>query len=70
MTHKQVYECFETYFPQFADDAIAWYPNGKDSVRVRMSSRQDYIFTYHDSGNWCLETVDYFVERLRGRTKM
>lgn len=70
VTHKQVYECFEMYFPQFAEDTIAWYPNGKNSIRIRRPDTRDLVFTHAKEDEWCLETVDHFVERLRGRTKM
>lgn len=71
MTHKQVYDLFINNYPQFILGTIeAWFSNGKNSIRLRMKGKPDYIFTYIGPNNWSFETVEHFAERLRGRTKM
>lgn len=69
MLHDDVYNCFTLYFPQISKHVIEWFPNGRNSVRVRRCDNQDFIFTYHDKNNWCFETVDSFIERLKGGLK-
>lgn len=66
MTQKDVYEMFKTYFPQFAERAIMWFPNGRNSIRVRQSNGLDFIFTYESAKNWSFETVDNFIKRSKG----
>lgn len=66
MLQKTVYERFTEYFPTFANEATAWFPNGRNSVRVRLLSKRDLVFTYNDISDWSLETVDSFVKRMKG----
>lgn len=64
MVHKEIYELFVLYFPNYAGDKIdAWFPNGKGSVRIRHKSGQDYVFSYHDKHNWSFETINCFLDR-------
>lgn len=66
MTHTDVYEWFKLYFPQFSKHVIEWFPNGKNSVRVRQSNGQDFIFTYREKEDWCFETVESHIRKMRG----
>lgn len=70
MSHEKVYEWFESYFPQFSKHIVEWFPNGKDSIRVRRSGNQDFIFTFHGIDDWCFETVDSFIKKLKGEREM
>lgn len=65
MTHKDVYKYFTLYFPQFAEHVEIWYPNGKNSVRVRQKNGQDFVFTYNGEMLWCFETVENHINRIR-----
>lgn len=66
MTQKAVYEQFELYFPQFAEHVETWFPNGKNSIRVRQTNGNDFIFTYNKKSDWSFETRDSFIKRLKG----
>lgn len=61
MEHKEIYKWFELYLPQFSKHVVEWFPNGKNSVRVRQENGQDFIFTYNGPDNWCFETVVSFI---------
>lgn len=69
MTHKEVFEKFEKCFPQFAETVECIFPNGKNSIRVRIAYLRDYIFTFNDEYDWCFETVDSFIKRMKGEKK-
>ena len=63
MTHVKVYEQFKEQFPQYADRAEKWFPNGKNSIRIRMINglylgNPDLIFSYNGKKNWRLETME------------
>lgn len=59
MSHNEIRKWFELYFPSYAgDQTIAWFPNGKNSIRIRQSTGREFIFTYHSATNWKFETVD------------
>ena len=64
--HTEVYKWFKLYFPSFADHVETWFPNGKNSIRVRQTNKQEFIFTYNGPKNWCFETVESFLKRTKG----
>lgn len=66
MTHENVLMYFKTYFPNVSECIDEWFPNGKDSIRVRMSYGEDFIFTCHDKSDWCYETLDSYIRKMRG----
>lgn len=66
MTHDIVFDCFRKQFPHLAKRLTAWFPNGKNSIRVRYKAEGDFIFTFNKEGDWSYETVDCFINRLKG----
>lgn len=67
MTHPRVYEEFKTYFPQYEQMMKLWFPNGKNSIRVRLNNGRELVFTYNGTNEWCFETVDNFLKRMERR---
>ena len=67
MVHKEVYKWFELYFPEYARYVETWFPNGKNSVRVRQTNGQEFIFTYDAKDDWKFETRKSFINRLAER---
>lgn len=65
MLHDDVYKQFKLYFPRFSKKIIQWFPNGKNSIRVRRMDGYDFVFTFYDEDTWSFETVDSFIKRLR-----
>ena len=67
MTQKEVLKWFELYFPEYTGDRIdTWFPNGKNSIRIRQTNKQEFIFTFVDTSNWKFETINSF---MKGQTK-
>lgn len=65
MTHNNVLLKFKVLFPQYAGPMTEWFPNGKNSIRVRYSkTRPDVIFTYNSTKDWRLETIDSFIKSM------
>ena len=67
MTHIDVYKHFEMLFPEKAEKGIKYFPNGKNSIRVRNVNKPEMIFTFKSPLDWKLETIDSFLnsnERL------
>ena len=63
MTHTDLFKMFKTFFPLYAEMAKEYFPNGKNSIRVRMDGiNKDYIFTFHDKNDWKFETVNSFLK--------
>lgn len=64
MTHNEVFKWFELYFELFAGDRVAvWFPNGKNSIRVRQQNDAEFIFTFNDNRDWKFETVNSFTKQ-------
>lgn len=67
MVHTDVYKWFALYFPDYAGDKVdKWFPNGKNSIRVRQTNGQEFIFTYNSQKDWRLETVNSFLSSAKG----
>ena len=65
MAHKDVYEEFKALLPDYAEDVSDWFPNGKDSVRIRLGkTHQEFIFTIRSSEEWRFETLANFIKSL------
>lgn len=69
MNHREVLDVFKFYFPQYEPYIKAWFPNGKNSIRVRQANGDNFVFTYHNSDDWTFETEGSFVRRLNERRK-
>lgn len=66
MNHKEVYRWFELYFPDYAGDRVdIWFPNGRNSVRIRHINGQEFIFTFDGDKVLRFETIDSFLNDIR-----
>lgn len=54
---------FKEIFPIKDDSVECWWPNGKNSIRVRLTNHIELVLTYSSSKKWRLETVDSFNEK-------
>ena len=67
VTHRELFNTYMAIFgcnnDFFSSDSITWFPNGKNSIRVRRRPFEDLIFTFHSDKSWSLETVDKFIDR-------
>ncbi len=70
MIHTEVYKKFITMFPEVSEHLETWFPNGKNSIRVRVKSGSDFVFTYNDWTDWCYETVESYIKKMRGGSAM
>lgn len=67
MRHSDILRQFELYFPNYAGDKIAvWFPNGKNSIRVRHINGEEFIFSYNGRKDWKLETANSYLENMKG----
>ncbi len=71
MAHGDIYKWFKLYFPQHAEEnAEIWFPNGKNSIRVRTTDNRELIFTCNGKDDWRLETVKSFINGRKGEKVM
>ena len=45
MVHSKVFECFQEHLPAFAEKVETYFPNGKNSIRVRQKDGKEFIFS-------------------------
>lgn len=70
MKHEDVYKQFIKQFPEIAKVIKEWFPNGRNSVRVRLKNGSDFIFTFFTLNDWCYETLDSYIRKMKGGTNM
>ena len=65
MGHSEVMKWFENYFPDYSGDRIdVWFPNGRNSIRIRQKNGQEFIFTYH-SQKERIEKLESTIEEMK-----
>ena len=62
MGHDKIWNKFKECNGVLEDIVTCWFPNGKNSIRVRLRESGDLIFTYTSKKKWKLETVDLYLE--------
>lgn len=66
MAHNEVWKAFADLFPMHKEKVSMWFPNGKNSIRVRIGTipaHQDLIFTFNSHKEWRFETVELFIKK-------
>ena len=61
MTHKYIYDRFAKYFPNYSSETDIWFPNGKNTIRVRLFDKREFIFRYDGENIIRFETVTSFL---------
>ena len=67
MAHKDVLSIFKRNFEELYSRITVWFPCGKDCVRIRFANGDEIMFTYHGEKDWCLESVNSYVSKMKGR---
>lgn len=70
MAHDEIFKQFTNMFPIVAPTLYEWFPNGKNSIRVRLNCGSDFVFTFFDSCDWCYETIDSYIKKMKGGASM
>lgn len=73
MTHNHVYDFFSRKFPDLLTENLVYFPNGRNSIRIRNASgypHQDLVFACDSRCvEWKLETVGTYLESLKEKIK-
>ena len=64
MLQREVFDKFKFYCPKFAEVSEMWFPNGKNSIRVRLNNRKEVVFTFNSELDWRFETVESFMKSM------
>lgn len=64
MTHKSIFNSFKSRFPDIEEHSEIWFPNGKNSVRIRLKDGREIVYTCNDKDDWRLESLDSFIKRI------
>ena len=66
MIHSQVYGYFKECLPIQAKKVTEYFPNGRNSIRVRQTDGQEFIFSTTAPKAWKFETIDQFLADMKG----
>lgn len=69
MIHTQVYGFFQTCLPDQAKKVKEYFPNGKNSIRIRKTNGQEFIFSLREPKAWKFETIDQFLADMKGEKR-
>ena len=70
MSHAEVYKAFRQYFPTYVGENIAaWFPNGRNSIRVREANGDEFIFSFNNGKDWKFATIDSFLNGKKGEKR-
>ena len=70
MSHSEIMKWFEYYFPDYSMNRVdVWFPNVRNSIRIRQKNGQEFIFTYHSQKDWRFETITSFLNGMKGGKK-
>lgn len=70
MIHTIIIEIFKQNFPQYKDNITEWYPNGKNSIRVKLKDKTEIVYTHNSDRNWSLESKKHFINKLNEQIKL
>lgn len=70
MVHSELIKRYQVIFKYSVQDIDTWFPNGKDSIRIRLLNKEEYVFTYKDEKIWILETVNNFIKNIKRRNTL
>ena len=62
MVHTDIFKKFKQFSKMKDDSVKEWFPNGKDSIRVRFIDEKEIVFTFKAHDNWRFETVESFIK--------
>lgn len=62
MIHSDILAKFLEMFYN-AEAVDVWRPNGRNSIWVRLKTKEELIFTYNDRKDWSLSTV--YAQRVK-----
>lgn len=64
MAHIDIYKIFNQMFPNYSGLKVAtWYPNGRNSIRVKHTNKREFIFTFNGPSDWKFETIESFWKK-------
>jgi len=69
MVHSKIFEYFKECLPANAEKVETYFPNGRNSIRVRQINGKEFIFSFNGSRAWKFETIDQFLAGMKGETK-
>lgn len=68
MSYKEIHEVFIKLFPLYSGVRHAWYPAGKNTIRIKLMNDTnvvlaEFIFIYNSNRRWSFETLDNYKDR-------
>ena len=71
--HSDIFRTFEQFFMDTLlekNKVDRYFPCGYNAIRIRLTNRTEYVFTYMSVNNWSLETIDSFLQKMSEKRKV
>ena len=65
MTHREIFEAFTKIFAISNNPVQKWWKKGNNTLRIRLKTGPDVIFTYLSPDEWKIETSFALTELLK-----
>lgn len=69
MFHSDIFKYFKDCLPDRSEKATEYFPSGKNTIRVRQTNGQEFIFSYNGPKAWKFETIDQYIADMKGEKK-
>ena len=67
MVHSEILKKFQSLFPEIEEEVEVWFPNGRDSIRLRERGGLELVFSVHGDCDWSIETLNLYIDnKMRG----
>lgn len=64
MVHTDIFKKYKLRCSMSNGSVNAWFPNGRNSIRVRLFDKKEVVFTYHGPKNWKIESMGSFLDSM------
>lgn len=65
MIHSDIYAIYKEMMPFYADRTEIWFPCGLNTIRVRLHTREEFMFSYSKKGAWSFETLNSYIKKMK-----
>lgn len=69
MVHREIFNTFKKLMPIYGDKTVEWSPHGYNKIRVRLATKEDFIFTWFNDKSWRFETLKSYLKHEERKEK-
>ena len=70
MSHGIIWELYKSKFPNDYKDVDTWFPCGKNTIRIRMKTKHEFIFIATSRDEWSYMPIKKYLKQMKGDKRM